>query len=164
MTQGKFSKSPKSRPMVGSAVATIVWFSAARNMARPIPKMIRRTSAWSSGGGGGSGFGGDRRRGKAASGGAASAEASWASSGLTCLAPTRTARSRARSCTASGRFGVPPRRGHPGSLFGREWHVILLGGCDFGRAAQRPLLDDGERGKRRRKAGGRSCEDPGKYL
>jgi len=33
MTQDKFSKSPNSRPMVGKAVATMVWLSAERNMA-----------------------------------------------------------------------------------------------------------------------------------
>ena len=44
--QLRFSKSPKYRPMVGKAVAMMVWFSAARNAASIRPKKIFLTSAW----------------------------------------------------------------------------------------------------------------------
>ena len=42
--QDRFSKSPKARPMVGSAVATMVWLSAARNIASARPPMMATTS------------------------------------------------------------------------------------------------------------------------
>ena len=45
-THDRLSKSPKRRPMVGSAVAMMVWFSAARNAVSISPKKMVRTSAW----------------------------------------------------------------------------------------------------------------------
>src|SRR6478609_5733410 len=45
ISQDRFSKSLKSRPMVGSAVATMVWLSADTNIARQTPSTIGRISA-----------------------------------------------------------------------------------------------------------------------
>jgi hypothetical protein len=44
-TQDRLSKSAKWRPMVGSAVAMMVWFNAARNAVSISPKKMVRTSA-----------------------------------------------------------------------------------------------------------------------
>ena len=43
--QGRCSRSPRSRPIVGSAVAMIVWSRAARSIASRTPRMIVRISA-----------------------------------------------------------------------------------------------------------------------
>src|SRR5436309_3338841 len=48
--------------MVGSAVATMLWFSAARNAASIRPKKMVRTSAWLTGAGGGAMGAGGRLR------------------------------------------------------------------------------------------------------
>ncbi len=43
-TQDSECRSPKSRPMVGSAVATMVWSSAPRNIASMMPMTMARIS------------------------------------------------------------------------------------------------------------------------
>src|SRR5215210_315926 len=49
MIQDRCSAAPKLRPMVGIAVATMVWSSAPRNIASMIPNTMRRISACDSG-------------------------------------------------------------------------------------------------------------------
>src|SRR5690242_723678 len=49
MIQERCSTEPRLRPIVGKAVATMVWSSAPRNIASMIPKTMRRISACESG-------------------------------------------------------------------------------------------------------------------
>ena len=45
-TQDRSARLAKRRPMVGSAVATMVWSSAPRNIASMMPSTMLRTSGW----------------------------------------------------------------------------------------------------------------------